>query len=115
LRPKVDVHYRYDSQNDSYITYLLCKERGKENSVLYEQLKKYVKDPDFCRLSRQTRKRGGDIEKKTQLTGILVFYYPLKGVLLEVLEYLIHEDDYTPLEAWFETLRTYIHDEPKLE
>ncbi|KAI8882316.1 hypothetical protein K501DRAFT_187044, partial [Backusella circina FSU 941] len=84
------IFYQYDSQNDSYVTYILCKERGKENHALYAQLKKYVVDPDFF------------------------FYYPLKGVLHEVLEYLIHEDDYSPLETWFETLLAYTHDESKL-
>ncbi|KAI8095592.1 transcription factor IIIC subunit delta N-term-domain-containing protein [Thamnidium elegans] len=87
MRPTVDVHYRVESLEEANLTFILQKPRASEIYSLLKDIDTYVNNPNFCNFH-----------------FILVFLKPVKGLIREILDYLIEDDNILPIKMWYEKL-----------
>ncbi|KAI7888552.1 transcription factor IIIC subunit delta N-term-domain-containing protein [Mucor mucedo] len=91
MRPTVDVHYRPESTEDTNLAFILQKPRGLLTENLLTDVDTYVTDPNFF------------------------FVKPVRGLLREVLDYLIEDDDATHIDRWLSKLKEYMAVKPVLD
>ncbi|GAA5804303.1 hypothetical protein HPULCUR_009790 [Helicostylum pulchrum] len=85
MRPSVDVHYRVESLEEVNLTFILQKPRSSEIESLIEDIDTYVNDPNFC-----------------------------KGLIREILDYLIEDDNIVPIKKWYGKLANCMASGPTL-
>ncbi|KAI8057552.1 uncharacterized protein B0P05DRAFT_591248 [Gilbertella persicaria] len=88
LIPNVDVRYGPESGEDSTLAFILQKERNQDIDILCKDIDAYVNDPDF------------------------IFVRSIKGLVREILQYLVDDDMSKPFYTWLEKLCEYFKQEP---
>lgn len=109
MRPTVDIHYRPESMEDTSLSFILQKPRGLLTENLVEDLDTYVNDLDFCKYIYFW-----GMAKMINIFFI-VFVRPVRGLLREILDYLIEDDNSVPFEKWLSKLTDYMAPGPVLE
>ncbi|OBZ86812.1 hypothetical protein A0J61_05138 [Choanephora cucurbitarum] len=84
MRPDVDIRYGPESGEDTTLAFILQKERNLDIEPLCQDVDRYVNDPNFF------------------------FVQPVKGLIRELLQYLVDDDTSKPLCIWLEKLSEYI-------
>ncbi|EIE84674.1 hypothetical protein RO3G_09384 [Rhizopus delemar RA 99-880] len=82
------IYCTLESAEDSTIAFVLQKERGVDIESVCQDLDKYVFNPDFF------------------------FTCPVRGIIREILEYLVNEDNLNNFKIWLSKLTGYISHEP---
>lgn len=104
--PNADVHYRGESHDNATLRFLLDKERGEDIASICQLTSTFVNDPYFSkRLYTCCVSRLG-----THTCFYIVFVKPVRGLVREILQHLIDDEDLEPMAQWISSLAGYLTD-----
>ncbi|CEP09219.1 hypothetical protein [Parasitella parasitica] len=88
LRPNVDIHYRFETNDEIHLRFILNRERGQDTESICQLTKAYLDDP-YC-----------------------VFVKSIVGFVREMLPYLVDDEDDEPMTEWISSVSGYLNIAP---
>ncbi|KAK4514715.1 Tlg2-vesicle protein [Mucor velutinosus] len=91
LKANLDIHYKGDHYEIANLSFLLNRERGEDVDSICEMTATFIQDPYF------------------------MFTKPVRGLLREILYYLVDDADDEPMTQWISTVAKYLDVPPTIE